>query len=718
MSHFETNSKPLITSQRELAFTKLRNFYNDSGQQGETLTSSSPVMLDGTKSLAARRAYLVRLAYKPDTRVAAISLITPPELCWAANYYPFNWEMYASLIASHSKIIDITNKGSNPTPRCSFLNALKGAYLEGILPPPQVILSSSAYCEAVSYVFEELANDFRMEHLHLDIPTHRSKVGAKNLAVQLADTYKSMCEINGINSKQGEENLRRAMYNSTIAKRLFLDICELRNKYAPLNLGLEPLHWHFLFSALWGDESGVRICRKLKEDLINLIKDEPWRTKCTSGIPIAIFSLIEYGRTGLYKKMINHNAYTTFEGANYLGNQELLDPELIKEVSYEELFYNIAKNLVNTPMRGGNVKSETDQYMSDALRRGSKGLVIYSHEQCQMLAPRLHGVEKTAAEKGLKVISLNGDCILGIPPGPAGIRLGTFLANLQDELHLPQPENNMELIDNTINSKSSATWRVGVDFGSGFSKYSIIDANARVVKFSVFNSGIDYTSILDLVKREVGSSNDYQLAITGVGSDNPNFGDISSAQITEISALIKAIKYLFNDKSNLIVIDIGTQDVKIVKFNGSSSNPWINTNKSCGAGTGMVLAQILDRWQESIPDMTFKKLDDLALEAESAELINTTCGIFAVTNVISALVQADPERRKVILRGVYQYLATQAIKLLPVEDQNGGRIILTGGLANHKTLRAVFEEKRFELVEVPHSIHPQFLVSYGCALAL
>ncbi|MDD2197005.1 MAG: hypothetical protein PHE03_08645 [Bacteroidales bacterium] len=179
MSLLKTSTQQMVSTQREEAFSKLRQFHTDPSQGGETLATSAPVMLGGTRSLAARRAYLVRLAYKPETQVAAISLITPPELCWASKHYPFNWEMYASLIASHSKIIDVTNKGSNPSPRCSFLNALKGAYLEGILPSPQVVLSSTAFCEAVSYVFEELATEFNVPHIHLDIPSYSDELSIK-----------------------------------------------------------------------------------------------------------------------------------------------------------------------------------------------------------------------------------------------------------------------------------------------------------------------------------------------------------------------------------------------------------------------------------------------------------------------------------------------------------------------------------------------------------
>lgn len=717
MSLLKTSTQQMVSTQREEAFSKLRQFHTDPSQGGETLATSAPVMLGGTRSLAARRAYLVRLAYKPETQVAAISLITPPELCWASKHYPFNWEMYASLIASHSKIIDVTNKGSNPSPRCSFLNALKGAYLEGILPSPQVVLSSTAFCEAVSYVFEELATEFNVPHIHLDIPSYSDELSIKNMKSQLESAFWKMSEISKLPDKEAEANLRKATYLSTKAKQIYNEISEIRERLAPLNLGLEPLHWHFLFSALWGDESGVRVSQLIKNDLEELIKKESWRAKYTKGLPIAIFSLIEYGRTNLYKKMLEKDAFCTFEGANYLGKPSLLNLDEVYEMSLDKIFNNMAENLVNTPMRGGSLKTETDTYMDSAKIRGSKGLVIYSHEHCQMLAPRLHVVESKAIEHDIKAISLNGDCILGIPPGPAGIRLGTFMDNLKND-GMGDTKGDIRVIDNQIDHKNNTEWRVGVDFGSGYSKYTVIDRNNMVIMQKSVNSGIDYNSILELVKKQISNEKSYSLAITGVGSDNPNFSNLWQKQLTEISALINATKSLFSKEKEIVIVDIGTQDVKIIKFDGIQPNPWINTNKSCGAGTGMVLAQILERWQQSIPTMTFQKLDDLAVQAEKSELINTTCGIFAVTNVISALVQADDKRRNIILKGVYHYLATQAIKLLPSNDQNGCRVVLTGGLANHKTLRAIFEEKGFELVDIPNNLHPHFMVSYGAAISI
>uniref|UniRef100_UPI0013012974 BadF/BadG/BcrA/BcrD ATPase family protein n=1 Tax=Labilibacter marinus TaxID=1477105 RepID=UPI0013012974 len=246
----------------------------------------------------------------------------------------------------------------------------------------------------------------------------------------------------------------------------------------------------------------------------------------------------------------------------------------------------------------------------------------------------------------------------------------------------------------------------------------LLDELDEVVQQGLFASGIDYPGLLSEITGKINLTKPVMLGVAGVGSDNPIFKEMVHRQTTEMNALINSCQKLFKSREELLVMDIGTQDVKILNFADMNSSPWINTNKSCGAGTGMVLVQILERWKQTNSSFTFETLDNLAYEAESGEIINTTCGIFAVTNVVSALIQASDEKRKAILRGLYEYVATQAIKLLPRELQKGGEVFLTGGVANHKTLQKVFMEKGFKLITPEVEIHPQYLVAFGSALSV
>jgi activator of 2-hydroxyglutaryl-CoA dehydratase/benzoyl-CoA reductase/2-hydroxyglutaryl-CoA dehydratase subunit BcrC/BadD/HgdB len=712
----------VINSRRELAYDQFRLFCHDPGQEGDTLGSVSPFVFNATRSLAARRASLARLAYRPDQKVVGTTLLVPQEICRAAGFVPFNWEMYASLIASHSGIIELTNKGSVTAPRCSFINALKGAYVDKILAPPDITLSSTAYCESISYMIEEISKDMNKTHFHIDIPGYLTPSTVNTLAMQIEEVYSDMCKLNNIESTEAESRLRQVMKHSVEARSIYLEIYELRKKYGPLNMGLEPLHWHFQFFPLWGDESATRVCRNLKQELEQAIEAGQFDRglMADEGIPLAVFGLIPYGRTDLWKKIQDAGGYFVFEGVNYMGDVILPGVAEVETMPIKEIYENLAYNLLQTPIRGGNLQEKANRFMSSAKEMGAKGMIIFSHEHCQMLAPRLTLLEEEAVKNGMSVVSIGGDCILGMPKGPAGIRLGTFLSGLNEKIVL-EPGIKLETSNNlapSIVSGEGIPIRLGVDFGSGYSKYIVLDDSLNILQKGMFSSGIDYPSLLSEICSRLPGERDFRLAVSGVGGDHPRFKDLVHVQTTEIMALINSVRTLFASREKILVVDIGTQDVKVLKFESMTSNPWINTNKSCGAGTGLVLAQLLERWKQTWPEITFDKLDEMAMEAGRAEIINTTCGIFAVTNVVSALVQAEDDRRKEILKGVYQYIATQAIKLLPAADQKGGEVFLTGGIAGHKSLRNAFEQKGFKIIPVPDFMHPQFLVAFGTALSI
>jgi activator of 2-hydroxyglutaryl-CoA dehydratase/benzoyl-CoA reductase/2-hydroxyglutaryl-CoA dehydratase subunit BcrC/BadD/HgdB len=700
-----------VQEEKELTYDKFRKFCKDTNREGKTLASSTAIRFMATKSLAARRTFLLREAFRPGNKVFATSLMVPPEIAWATGYVPLNLEMFSSLLASHSGILSLADKGSLTTPRCSFLNALIGAQKEGIVPKPDMVVSSTAYCEGVGYILEEVARLFGEKHEHIDLPQYLSTITIDAVAESLEDIFEKACFKQGILKKDGVENLRKVMYNSYLAHQKYLEIWELRKQYKPLNLGLEPLHWHGQFLPMWGDEKLPEILDRLKNEILEYINSG---VDIHKGLPIAIYSLIPYGRTEVWEKLLDYDAFTTFEGVNYIGNYQIPDLKHFETMSVNELFFNMALNLVNTPMRGGDVARKTEGLLREMHELGSKGMILFSQEHCQMLVPRIPEAENIAGRFNIKTVSLGGDCILGMPKGPTSLRLETFLSNLGEKKEIPKADLSHPV--KSISHKNGL--RLGVDFGNGFSKFMILDNNFDILKQGLFNSGIDYPSILKLIKSYIPEGHDFSLAVSGVGSENPGFKEIATVQTTEINALIKATKQLFAGKKDFIVIDIGTQDVKVLKFDDDESGVWVNTNKSCGAGTGMVLVQILDRWQHSMPEMTFDKLDEMAFLAEKGELVNTTCGIFAVTNVVSALIQADDFKRCEIIRGVYEYIAAQAIRLLPPEDRMSKEIFLTGGLARHRTLRKIFRERGFTLLEIPSKLHSQFLVAYGTALSI
>lgn len=715
MGYDASASGPAIAvgAQRTDAWRDLAGWLPAERDQGNTIATTIPIRLEGTRDLAAARLELVWRAFRPNAEVAAVSLLVPPELCWAAGHIPFNWETFASFMASHAGIAELANLGSEETPRCSFVNALKGSYIKGLLPRPNLGISSSAYCAGIGYMFEELTVGFDVNHIHIDLPEYSRSLALDYVASQLEEVYFHLCESAGIDRGERDQRLREAMAASYRARKAYVDLFRIRRDNPHLDLSLEPLLWHFQFFAWWGTERGVTICEMLRDEVRSLAETaEP--PQHDEGHRLAVFSLYPYGRTQLWAELQSANVSSAFEGVNWIGEQEIpeLDPEYEQPV--EDVFRELALGLMSSPMRGGQIQQQVEDAVDAMQDFGTEGVLLFSHDQCQMLNPRLKIVEQVAAEKDLPVCVLNGDCLLGVPMGQAGLRLRSFLAGLREtEARTPTVQSS-----HAPSRSSDLGYRLGVDFGSGYSKYVLIDPDSQIIDHGCFPSGIDYPALLDRILEGAAREEDCSLAVAGIGADNPLLKEYAQVSTSEITALMVAVSNVTNLDAPLLAVDIGTQDIKVIKYAGADRAPWCNTNKACGAGTGCVLAQILDRWRQSEPEMSFDQLDELALNASRGETINTTCGIFAVTNVVSALTLADDERRAEILRGLYEYIATQAVRHLPPEDRKGGRMLLVGGLARHKTLRAILRESGFDLVRLPNGLSPQFVVAYGAALTL
>ena len=138
-----------------------------------------------------------------------------------------------------------------------------------------------------------------------------------------------------------------------------------------------------------------------------------------------------------------------------------------------------------------------------------------------------------------------------------------------------------------------------------------------------------------------------------------------------------------------------------------------------------VTRQTVSRWEggSRYPDLvTAKNLADilettidqvgpLSLESTSPCDINSTCVVFAQSEVIS-LVARKYDRRD-ILCGMHISMARRIIKMMK-KSEKGGDILMTGGGALNIGLHRAFEEELMRDVYV--ASHPQFNGAIGAAL--
>jgi len=245
----------------------------------------------------------------------------------------------------------------------------------------------------------------------------------------------------------------------------------------------------------------------------------------------------------------------------------------------------------------------------------------------------------------------------------------------------------------------------GIDVGSTMTKVVVL--NKGIVASIIGPTGPEQRRLANKVMEEAlnqaGISFDTitYVVSTGYGRINVPFAD---KEFTEITCHAKAIASLFPNVRT--VIDIGGQDLKGIKIDGSGRTVDFVMNDKCAAGTG--------RFIEVIADALGVPLDhvgDLSLQSTRPAKISNICTIWAQQEVASSLAQGVPVSD--LLAGVHQSLAeriTRMVSRLRVEDA----VVVTGGGAKNKGLVKALAAQLGHEVLIPEE--PLMTGALGAAL--
>lgn len=250
---------------------------------------------------------------------------------------------------------------------------------------------------------------------------------------------------------------------------------------------------------------------------------------------------------------------------------------------------------------------------------------------------------------------------------------------------------------------------IGLDGGSTYLKAALLWGK-EVVETQVRNTGIDNDGtarrmVEDFSKRHgFGMKDIGYIMATGYSR---KVLDVADDDISEITAHAYGVRITAPGEYRPgMIIDIGGQDSKIIYLDKNYSVKNFSMNDKCAAGTGKfmeVIAQILET--------TIDQVGPLSLESRSPCDINSTCVVFAQSEVIS-LVARKIDRRD-ILAGMHISMARRIIKMMKKSEKDGD-IVMTGGGALNVGLHNAFEEELMRDVYVAN--HPQFNGAIGAAL--
>jgi predicted CoA-substrate-specific enzyme activase len=248
----------------------------------------------------------------------------------------------------------------------------------------------------------------------------------------------------------------------------------------------------------------------------------------------------------------------------------------------------------------------------------------------------------------------------------------------------------------------------GIDVGSRTTKAVLLDGEGKVLSRVVRDSGVDlaesardvFRTALAEISGAGGEAHPRVLA-TGYGRRLVDFAD---ATVTEISCHARGARHIFPDART--VLDIGGQDSKIILLEPDGMVKDFSMNDRCAAGTGRFL-----ELAGAILGVRLDQMGEIARHVASPAVINSTCVVFAESEVVGLLSQG--RRPEEILAGLHKALAKQIISLLG-KHAIESPVIFTGGVAlNGGMVRALQDVLKCE-IRVP--AFPQTVGALGAAI--
>jgi 2-dehydropantoate 2-reductase len=242
---------------------------------------------------------------------------------------------------------------------------------------------------------------------------------------------------------------------------------------------------------------------------------------------------------------------------------------------------------------------------------------------------------------------------------------------------------------------------LGIDLGSSYAKFTVIDEKAtplfRYFLPTMTNDKQVFKNVMTTIASNFGIK--YSCA-TGYGRKHFTETDIVK---TEINCAAAGVSQYFTGEKN--IIDIGGEDIKVIRCNKDNHVENFYMNDKCAAGTGSFLAEISERAGIIISDMS-----SLASLSTYDKELNSFCTVFAKTEIMNWIF--DGMKLEDISRGIYNSIANKVAKMRL--DPGIPTYMIGGVIAHHPYLKDLLNEKFNKDIQIVES--PQYVVSYGAAI--
>jgi predicted CoA-substrate-specific enzyme activase len=191
------------------------------------------------------------------------------------------------------------------------------------------------------------------------------------------------------------------------------------------------------------------------------------------------------------------------------------------------------------------------------------------------------------------------------------------------------------------------------------------------------------------------------IVATGWGRENITF---ANKVITEITCHAIGAHFLIPETRT--VIDIGGQDSKVMSIDEQGRVLNFAMNDKCAAGTGRFLEVMA-----TVLEVSLEELGTVALTSENPCPINSTCTVFAETEVTGH--RAQGKATNDIILGLLEAMSRRIVQMgRPIGYRK--EVVFTGGVAKNIGVKRALEKGIGMDILVPEE--PQIVGALGAAL--
>jgi benzoyl-CoA reductase/2-hydroxyglutaryl-CoA dehydratase subunit BcrC/BadD/HgdB len=218
-------------------------------------------------------------AYEPGQKVIYTSIYAfPMEILNAFDVAPFDFEIAGALMSianMGTPLMEQAEERGYSRDICSFHRAALGGHFKSFFPEPDLLLSTSFYCDGKGKANDILSHLAQKDSFLLDVPQSVSRQSIRYVETQLRQAAAKIGEAAG--QKLDEDRLKEAVRNANRSRRLQLEIHELL-KNRPVAMSPQDLIGYSINGQLfWGSPAKVLLEEQLIKDLKSRLESKKKR---------------------------------------------------------------------------------------------------------------------------------------------------------------------------------------------------------------------------------------------------------------------------------------------------------------------------------------------------------------------------------------------------------------------------------------------------------